>query len=312
MISALRVTGLNKNYGNVKAVNDISFEVEKSSITGLLGPNGAGKSTVIRIIMGILSPSSGVVEFSANGDRYRINREKIGYLPEERGLYDDVKVIDNLVYLGMLKGMSKPDAYKEGISWLERLNLCEYEKLKLEKLSKGMQQKVQFIGAVMHKPEIVILDEPFSGLDPINQEVFKNIIKELSERDMTVLLSAHQMDVVEELCDNIFMMNKGRSVLNGKISDIKRSYDEYIIELQYEECEDFEFIYDLPGVRNVVKNNLGLAFCFNEKNDLNNLIRILSSKLKIYEIKAQKPPLHDIFINVVRERGEKIERNQVV
>ncbi|HHY24937.1 MAG TPA: ABC transporter ATP-binding protein [Clostridiaceae bacterium] len=303
----LTVSNLSKNYGEIKAVDDVSFEIHKSEIMGLVGPNGAGKSTVIRIIMGILASSGGKVEFPLNGKSASLDKERVGYLPEERGLYNDVKVLDNLIYLAELKGISRKEAKYRAMKWLERLDLADYANKKLEKLSKGMQQKVQFIGAILHKPDLVVLDEPFSGLDPLNQEIFKEIIQQLGKDGTTVLLSAHQMNVVEELCDSVFMIHKGKQVLYGNLREIKKEYKEYIINISYQEGEDISFLKDNTDLLVLKEQPQYISFRYSGDATVNNLIQNIMSKLKVEEIRAEKPPLHDIFIQIVKERGEEIE-----
>ena len=211
----LEVRNLSRYYNSFPAVDDISFAVHKHEIMGFLGPNGAGKTTAIRVILGILPPSSGSVQFFWDGAPGARAKQRIGYLPEERGLYDDARVLDSLVYLAALKGVSPAQARERALRWLETMDLGAYAHHKLEKLSKGMQQKVQFIATVLHQPELVVLDEPFSGLDPINQDLFKKLILELRNQGSTVLLSAHQMNVVR-VCDRIFLINKGKPVLYGR------------------------------------------------------------------------------------------------
>ncbi|EEG77934.1 ABC transporter ATP-binding protein [Dethiobacter alkaliphilus] len=304
---ALVINNLSKSYGNFKAVNNISFTVNKGEIMGLLGPNGAGKSTAIRIIMGILSASSGEVKFLFNGDSSVLDKSKIGYLPEERGLYDDVKVLDNLLYLASLKGVPQNEAKEEAMNWLERLNLANYANSKLEKLSKGMQQKVQFIGAILHKPALVVLDEPFSGLDPVNQDVFKEIILELGRQGTTVLLSAHQMNVVEELCDRIFMINKGKQVLFGSLKEIKQGFKEYMVKITYQGDGDVSFLQHKSGVSRLHQGRHSVTFSYEADLGISELLQEITEKVAVEEIRAEKPPLHDIFIQTVQQRGEEIE-----
>ncbi len=192
MNKMLTVNNLTKSFGKIIAVNDISFSVNKGEIMGFLGPNGAGKTTAIRMIMGIIKADRGDINFYYNNQEQpeALDKNKIGYLPEEKGLYDDVKVIDNLIYLAFLKGLSRKEAKKRGLEWLERLGLEDYFNQKLEKLSRGMKQKVQFIASIIHEPDFVVLDEPFAGLDPINQEFVIEIIRELQKQGLTILFSA--------------------------------------------------------------------------------------------------------------------------
>lgn len=307
MATILAVEELSKSFGPKKAVDYISFEVQRGEVLGLLGPNGAGKTTAIRMIMGILPIDRGKVVFSFNGTINAIDKAMVGYLPEERGLYDDVKVIDNLVYLAGLKKMPPHAARREGEAWLKRVGLAEHKNQKLDKLSKGMQQKVQFIASILHRPQLVLLDEPFSGLDPVNQDFFKEIIRELQSSGVTVLLSAHQMNLVEELCDSIFLINHGREVLSGKLQEIKESYKENIVELRFDPAEDSTFLKMIPGLR-ILQEQPGWAIMrYSGSAGINPLLRELGSKLTVSAITVEKPPLHEIFIETIRKRGEDIE-----
>ena len=303
----LKVKDLSKNFGPKKAVDRISFGVSRGQILGLLGPNGAGKTTAIRMIMGILSPDSGIIDFRFNGPSRTLDKSKIGYLPEDRGLYEDVKVCDNLVYLAGLKRIPAGEARQEALSWLERLDLSAYADQKLEKLSKGMQQKVQFVASILHHPPLVLFDEPFSGLDPVNQDFFKEIIRELQAEGTTILLSAHQMNLVEELCDSIFMINRGREVLSGGLQEIKEGYRENIVELRYDPAEEGGFLKTIPGLR-ILQEQPGLAETrYSGGAGSNELLQEFASRVTITAVTVEKPPLHEIFIETVRERGETIE-----
>lgn len=307
METILSVKDLTKSFGQKKAVDGISLSVSRGEVMGLLGPNGAGKTTAIRMIMGILTPDAGEISFNFSGRPQPLDKSKIGYLPEERGLYDDVRVIDNLLYLAGLKGRSAGEMQQDARQWLERLGLGAYADQKLEKLSKGMQQKVQFIAAILHRPELVLFDEPFSGLDPVNQDFFKEIIRELQDDGTTVLLSAHQMNLVEELCDSIFLINHGREVLSGKLQMIKESYKEDIVELRYDPVEDSGFLKRIPGLR-ILREQPGLVIMrYSGSAGINDLLQEFISRLTVRAITVEKPPLHEIFIETVRERGEDVE-----
>ncbi len=311
MDNILAVNNLTKSFSGKTVVDHISFTVNKGEIMGLLGPNGAGKTTAIRMIMGILNSDEGSISFSFNGETTAMNKNRIGYLPEERGLYDDAKVIDILVYLASLKGVSSAVARKEALEWLSKVDLTEYAEQKLEKLSKGMQQKVQFIASVLHKPALVMLDEPFSGLDPINQDFIKETIKELRDEGMTVLLSAHQMSLVEELCDSIFLINKGKQVLEGKLEDIKANMKEYKIFIRFPAGEGTSFLHNLPGVKIEKENTRTIELRYSGLSTVSDFIKELSTGMSIEELTVEKPPLHDIFIQAVRERGDTIEESQI-
>ena len=302
MSATLIVEGMTRRYGDTVACRDISFAAHSGSVLGLLGPNGAGKTTAIRVIMGILRPNEGRISIFGDTDIVA-SRNRVGYLPEERGLYDDVKVIDNLSYLGQLKGMDGREARRSGLGWLERLELDEWSSHKLNQLSKGMQQKVQFIAAVIHDPELMVLDEPFGGLDPLNQDVFKDLIRETQEAGKTILLSAHQMNVVEELCDSIFMINRGRRVLYGALEEIKRDFEESVVSVTHSPGEDTGFIDRLDGARVTERGSTRLVFRYSGSAAPGAVVREITDHLEVLEITFTKPPLHEIFIHTVRERG---------
>src|SRR5690554_2884122 len=297
----LEVRNLSRYYNSFPAVDDISFAVHKHEIMGFLGPNGAGKTTAIRVILGILPPSSGSVQFFWDGVPGPLDKQRVGYLPEERGLYDDARVLDSLVYLAALKGVSPAQARERALRWLETMDLGAYAHHKLEKLSKGMQQKVQFIATVLHQPELVVLDEPFSGLDPINQDLFKNLILELRNQGSTVLLSAHQMNVVQELCDRIFLINKGKPVLYGTLEEIRDQHEENVVELSYTSQEGLEeYLHKQPHIRELAIQNNSARFKMNVAVDPNIFLQDVGAICKIKSLKIEKPSLHEIFIDTVK------------
>lgn len=299
----LAVKGLTRYYGDFAAVKDISFEVRKHEIMGFLGPNGAGKTTAIRMILGILAKSAGEVEFYFDGAPSALNKMRIGYLPEERGLYDDAKVLDSLVYLGTLKGVAAAEAKKRAGEWLEAMDLTTYANHTLEKLSKGMQQKVQFIATILHQPDLVVLDEPFSGLDPINQDFFKELILQLREEGITVLLSAHQMNVVQELCDRIFLIDKGKPILYGTLEEIRDQHEENSVEISFTtENGLIEYLRNLEYTRELSVNGSSAKLKLHTKVEPAAFIREISGLCTIKGITIDKPSLHDIFIATVGRR----------
>ncbi len=309
----LTVNKLTKKFSGKTVVDGISFQVNRGEIMGLVGPNGAGKTTAIRMIMGILRPDAGEISFHFTKGKRAMDKRRIGYLPEERGLYDDAKVLDILVYLAGLKGKPRSAARKEGMEWLQKVGLEEYAQSKLDKLSKGMQQKVQFIASILHRPELVLLDEPFSGLDPINQDYMKDTIRELQESGMTILLSAHQMSVMEELCHTIFMINRGRQVLSGNLKDIKNSHGHLMVEIRFSnDIVQHQALQQLPGITIEKQFDKGLKLRYDGSDDINSLINKISAAVSIEEISVIKPPLHDIFIKVAQEQGEEVNENEVV
>lgn len=229
----LSVTDLRKTYGNTKALDGVSFEVEPGKIFGLLGPNGAGKTTTIRISLGIIEADSGSVLFDGKALSTAM-KDSLAYLPEERGLYRKSKVIDVLVYFGGLRSVPPPEARNRALEWLKKFELSGVANHKVDELSKGMQQKVQFISCLLHNPELLILDEPFSGLDPVNQIIIKDMIRELKSSGKTIIFSTHQMEQAEKLCDQICLINKGRVVLYGDLGEVKRNHGSDTIHMEFE------------------------------------------------------------------------------
>lgn len=299
----LSVKDLSKNFGTRKAVDNITFQVARGEVMGLLGPNGAGKTTAIRMIMGILPADRGEISFSFNGRPGPLNKTKIGYLPEERGLYDDVKVVDNLIYLSGLKGIPPAQSKRDALDWLERLDLSDYAYQKLEKLSKGMQQKVQFIASILHRPPLVFLDEPFSGLDPVNQDFITGIIREMQDSGVTILLSAHQMNLVEALCDSIFLINRGVEVLSGSLKQIKHSYKETIVELKYPPGSNISFLHTIPGLRKIQETPDQAMLRYSGRLPVSRLLATICEHIPVEGVSVEKPPLHEIFVETVKERG---------
>ena len=223
---------LKKSYDGIRAVNDVSFKVEKGDIYGFLGPNGAGKTTTIRMIMGIIHPDSGRIEL--NGDDINsLNRQHLGYLPEDRGLYQKQKLEETLQYFGLLRGLDNEQARAKALKWLERFDLGEQGNRKIEELSKGNQQKIQFILSLLHDPDLIIMDEPFTGLDPLNQLLLKEIIQEKQDEGKTIIFSTHQMEQVERLCNNICLINQGQIVVEGALEDIRKKHTSDAVEVRF-------------------------------------------------------------------------------
>ena len=302
----LEVKNLTRYYNGMAAVDNISFQVQRGEIMGFLGPNGAGKTTSIRMILGILSPSAGEVAFYFQGTAGPLETDRIGYLPEDRGLYDDARVLPTLVYLAGLKGVSRETAAQRAREWLERMNLTDYANQKLEKLSKGMQQKVQFIATILHHPEMVVLDEPFSGLDPINQDFFKNLILELRKQGVTVLLSAHQMNMVQELCDRIFLINSGKPVIYGTLAEIRDQHVENAVSITWDNDKGVgPFISGLEQVRDLDINSDRAQFKLHTDYPGDKLLDNLSRLCRIRSISIEKPSLHEIFIDTVQGKVRK-------
>jgi ABC-2 type transport system ATP-binding protein len=300
----LKVNSLSKNFLNVKAVNNISFTVEQGDIFAFLGPNGAGKTTTLRILLDVINPDSGQIEWNLNGKATKFpEAERIGYLPEERGLYLDIPILKSLVYLASIRGMEKGNAKKAALEWLERIGLADRAKEKLQVLSKGNQQKIQFVASILHKPAFAILDEPFSGLDPLNQEIFIDFIKEINNQGTTILLSAHQMPLVEKIANKIFLINNGEELYNGSLSGIYQSFGKkQIIELQLESHMSESAFQNLTGIESVIlSDDLRVKLTFGQITGLKSVLYELAKIDGICDITSHKPGLHEIFLQLVKK-----------
>ncbi|MRR12023.1 ATP-binding cassette domain-containing protein [bacterium] len=292
----LRVSNLTKTFDTLRAVDGVSFEVRRGEIFGLLGPNGAGKTTTIRAMIRILESDAGEVTF--DGQPFTdATRDKIGYLPEERGLYRKSRVLDTILYFAELRGMHRGAAKAEALKWLERFNLRPDAGRKVEELSKGNQQKIQFIAAVLHDPELVILDEPFSGLDPVNQILFKDIFMELRERGKAVIFSTHQMDQAEKLSDALCLINRGRVVLSGTVRDVKRQYGTNTLHLEYEGNGDF--LRALPGIRRAEVFGNAAELDLEEGTRVSDVLGHVNGKLELRKLELREPSLEAIFVQTV-------------
>lgn len=292
-----------KNFGTKVALDNVSLDVPEGKIYGLLGPNGAGKTTMIRIINRITIPNSGEVLFDGRPITQR-DVEKIGYLPEERGLYRKMEVGDQAMYLAQLKGMSEKDARAELKKWFVKFGIQDWWKKKVEELSKGMAQKVQFITTVVHKPSLMILDEPFSGFDPVNAELIRKEILELKEQGATIILSTHNMESVEELCDNIALINKSHLVLSGGVDEIRRQYGNNHVELIY---SGENALAPVEGLFSVISdaddNGRHTAVLSLDHEGLGNevLTAVIGQGLLVNSFKELLPRMNDIFIKLVTE-----------
>ena len=297
-MSVINVNGINKSFGDTDAVKDVSFEVTKGRIFGLLGPNGAGKTTAIRMINHILIPDSGTITINGQPASPATQR-LIGYMPEERGLYKKMKVGEQLVYLARLKGLSKAEAKEAIAHWLDRFEARDWLQKKVGELSKGMSQKIQFIATISHDPDIYIFDEPFSGLDPINSEMLKEVVLELRDKGKTILFSTHRMEQVEQMCDEICLFNQGRKVLSGNLRDIKQSFGKNTILIEFE--GDPAFIDDLENVR---VNNRSTNFAeirVLDGQDTQSILKKAMDYAQIYKFERIEPSLQEIFISTVGE-----------
>jgi len=298
MTPILELRNVRKAYGDFVAVNDVSLAVPAGSIFGLLGPNGAGKTSTIRMIMNITAQDSG--EISVFGHpRTAEDLRRIGYLPEERGLYRKMTVMDQLLFLGEIRGLKGPGLRPDIERWLERVELTKWSKSKIEELSKGMQQKVQLIGTVLHKPDLLILDEPFSGLDPINQELFRDLLGEYRAEGKSVVLSTHGMELAERMCDHICLISNGRAVLDGELKAIKRRVGGNAYRLIAR--GDLERLKELPEIEQAAVQNGVAKLLLRPDASGSQLLRRLVEFLEIDEFRSEEPELEQIFMKAVRD-----------
>ena len=298
MKTGLILENVSKIFVGKKAVDGISFSLNKPGVFGLLGTNGAGKTTTIRMLLGIIKKDNG--EITWNGKKVDRKSVNFGYLPEERGVYPKVKIYDQLMYFAELKGMKKQEADAAIKDWAKKLKVEEYMQMPAEKLSKGNQQKIQFMTAVIHNPELVVLDEPFSGLDPVNTELLKNIIIDLVKEEKYVIMSAHQMSTIEEFCSDILILNKGKTVLQGNLREIKDQYPANRVQIETNESIT-ENIAKLGLEIENEKNNEYTIKIDNEEQAHNLLNELVKDRKTINKFEITKPTLNDIFIEKVGE-----------
>ncbi len=300
-LPTVSIENISKSYGEFTAVNELSLAVYPGRIYGLLGPNGAGKTTTIRMIVNITAPDSGQIKVFGQ----QINpdlQDQIGYLPEERGLYKKMKVGDQVKYFAALKNVGSKEAGQRVDRWLTRLKLTEWKNKKSSELSKGMQQKVQFINAVIHEPQLLILDEPFSGLDPVNVEVLKEVILELKSAGKTIIFSTHQMEVAEKICDDICLINRSRKILEGSIREVKRSFSRNAVALRLVGGESV--LEDRALVNEVKRDSDGIEVLLAEGATSQSLLKhLIAADAIIERFEMIEPSLHDIFIEKVTENA---------
>jgi ABC-2 type transport system ATP-binding protein len=297
----IQVQDLVKRYGDVVAVDHLSFEVEKGEIFGLLGPNGAGKTTTIRVIMDIIDPDAGKV--TVLGHTPAQTKRHVGYLPEERGLYRDLKVLDTLIYLAELKGMSRQAARGRSAHLLERIRLEEWADRKVKELSQGMQQRLQLVASLVHDPQVLFLDEPFQGLDPVNVERTKALLASLHREGKTVILSTHQMNLVEALCDRILLINQGRAVLYGSLAEIKREHAPHAIRVLAPRIPP-----DVPGVIQVEPDDGAFNLTLAETATSQEVLRaLLEQDVEVQAFEVAPVPLADIFVTAVGGQDDREE-----
>ena len=292
----LKIENVSKRYGEKVAVDNISLEMNEPGVFGLLGTNGAGKSTTIRMLLGILKKDSG--EITWNGKEVKRKNVNFGYLPEERGIYPKVKIFDQLVYFAELKGMKKQQAKEEINYWMGRLKVEEYKDMLAEKLSKGNQQKIQFITAILNNPELIVLDEPFSGLDPVNTELLKDVILELVKKGKYIIMSSHQMASIEEFCSDVVIINRGKTVLKGNLKEIKDSYPAKRLEIDAKQ----DIAADIENAGMKIEKNIDNNYEITIENEdkAHALLKTLVEKgVVLDKFELKKPSLNDIFIEKV-------------
>ncbi len=290
MENAVKVSNLAKSYNGQDVVRDISFDISKGEVFGLIGPNGAGKTTIIRMLLDIIRPDSGEIMILNNALSGEI-KNRIGYLPEERGLYKKLTVFETLRYLGALK---EADSKERAAFLLEKMGMLQHKDKKISELSKGMQQKIQLIAAIIHDPEFIILDEPFSGLDPVNMKLVKDLIMDLGKEGKTILISTHMMDQVERMCNRIFMIHKGEGVLYGKIDEIKSRYGKNTVLLEFE-----GELKNITGVKKINNSGNYAELILEPGTDPTDVLRKLTEMVRVNKFELSMPSLNEIFIQVV-------------
>jgi ABC-2 type transport system ATP-binding protein len=299
MSAALVLDRVTKRFGDVVAVDDVSVEVPRGTIYGFLGPNGAGKTTTIRMVMSILYPDAGRIRVLGNGNPEAV-KDRLGYLPEERGLYKKMRASEILAYFGRLKGLPAGAARSRARRMLEEFGLGDWVDKKNETLSKGMSQKVQILGTMIHDPDLVILDEPFSGLDPVNVELVRNLILDVKRQGRTVIFSTHVMEQAEMICDGIVLINEGRKVLDGTLREVRQSGEQAIV-IDYD--GDGGELWRLPGVARVNDAGKTAELFLAEGADPQRLLRLLVDRLEIRRFDMREPSLHEVFVRAVGGRG---------
>lgn len=293
------VQWVSKSFGAVRAVKDVSFNLKGGEIFGLLGPNGAGKTTIIRLVLDIFKPDDGKIAV-LGGQMNESKLARIGYMPEERGLYQDVQLEKCLVYLAVLKGMPKAEARDRVLDYLERFDLFEYRKKQVKQLSKGMQQKAQIIATLAHEPELVIVDEPFSGLDPVNTKMVKDMLRDLRAHGVAIIMSTHQMHQVEELCDRILLIDQGQALLHGELNSIRRQYAGNAVLVGTPES-----IPDMDGIVNVERHNSTYRLVLNATTSPKTVLnQLVAENILIERFEIAVPTLDEIFIQLVQEAGD--------
>lgn len=296
----LNVENLGKSFKGKSIVKDVSFEVKKGVITAILGPNGAGKSTTIRSVMGIMQPDEGSVTYKGY-PKQGVPHQKVGYLPEERGLYKNVKIMDIILYFADLKEYPTKKAKTRALDYLKKFGLEGKDKVTVEELSKGMAQKAQFIASIIHEPELLILDEPFSGLDPVSQDVFKQEIRELAKNGTAILLSSHQMNLIEELADDLLLIHKGRTVIQGSMEEVKEQYSNYKCTIVGDNHESI--FTSIPSVQKVDQDGSKTVLYLDKDVHISNWLSYMPKEASIQEMTIDRISLHEIFVGIATEKN---------
>ncbi|MFP4382460.1 MAG: ABC transporter ATP-binding protein [Spirochaetia bacterium] len=303
----IEVKSIKKSFGDLTAVSEVSFTANRNEIFGLIGPNGAGKSTTIRMIMNILAPDEGQILFDGNPIKEK-DKERIGYLPEERGLYKKVKVNEMLIYLAKLKNADIQESQKRIDYWLDRFDLMQWKEAKIEELSKGMGQKVQFIASMAHDPELIFLDEPFAGLDPVSSDQLRDSILDLGKQGKTILFSTHIMEHAEKICSNIFLINKGREVISGRLEDVKDTHGKKSVIIEFDGNSDF--VRDLTMVKKVITYPRYMEIELTDDGDPDVLLKKMVDNVSVRKFEITTPSLHKIFVDRVGKKPEEISKEE--
>ena len=302
----LSLSHLVKHYATQKAVDDISFDIQKGSIFGLLGPNGAGKTTLLRMITGIFYPDGGTIQLDGKKFDPLLDIREIGYMPEERGLYKKMKIGEQALYLAQLRGLSKADAMEKIKYWFEKFEMQSWWNKKVEDLSKGMSQKLQFVITVLHEPKLIILDEPFSGLDPLNANLIKDEIYNLAKKGATIIFSTHRMEQVEEICDHIVLVNLGKKVLDGSVAEIKQQFKEYIFAIETSQPSLIKDNALFTIIDKADKNPNKILVKLSQEVASNEVLKyLIEQQIPIVSYNEVLPSLNDIFIQLVEDTHAK-------
>ncbi len=301
--TAVRLTGVRKAFAGHVAVRDLSLDIPRGSVFGLLGPNGAGKTTTLRMVMNVFGPDEGSVEILGRPADHAV-RDRIGYMPEERGLYPRMVLSEQLIFLARIKGASRADAAARLPVWLERLGLAEWGARRVNELSKGMQQKAQFIATVLHEPEVLILDEPMSGLDPVGMDLMREVLLEQRRKGTTLVLSSHQMEAVERICDRVALLNRGEKILDGAVAEVKAQHGRNALVLAFD--GDGSFLAGLPGVLRLTDFGRYVEIRLKEGADPQAVLKEAAARLRLSRFEIVEPSLHDIFVERVTGHEQEV------